>query len=174
MARSVLITQCIQRDFVDPVRAFDPLPNRLHVGHAEAERLLGLDPSAGPLMQLMRWARLQAPEDLSIVHIRDWHDPADPRQQAHLRRFGPHCLRGTRGAAFAFDAEDAASRAPNEHIVNAMAEAAVNIEMISTSEIRISVVCRDTELDIAVRAVHEAFELGTGEPEAVVYGGSGR
>ena len=120
MARSVLITQCIQRDFVDPVRPYDPLPNRLHVGHAEAERLLGLDPSAGPLMQLMRWARQQAPEDLSIIHIRDWHDPADPRQQAHLRRFGPHCLRGTRGAAFAFDAEDAASRAPNEHIVNAI------------------------------------------------------
>ena len=56
----------------------------------------------------------------------------------------------------------------------AIADAGVNVEMISTSEIRISVVCRDTELDIAVRAVHEAFELGTGEPEAVVYGGSGR
>lgn len=118
--RSVLITQCIQRDFVDPVRPYDPLPNRLHVGHGEAERLLGPDPKAGPLMQLMRWARQQRPEDLSIVHIRDWHDAADPRQQAHLRRFGPHCLRGTRGAAFAFDAEDAAARAPNEHIVNAI------------------------------------------------------
>ncbi|MCW2604390.1 MAG: aspartokinase [Pseudonocardiales bacterium] len=57
---------------------------------------------------------------------------------------------------------------------NALAEAAVNIEMISTSEIRISVVCRDTELDVAVRAVHDAFELGSAEPEAVVYGGTGR
>jgi aspartate kinase len=51
--------------------------------------------------------------------------------------------------------------------------AGVNIEMISTSEIRVSVVCRDTDLDTAVRAVHEQFELGGGEA-AVVYAGSGR
>jgi aspartate kinase len=55
----------------------------------------------------------------------------------------------------------------------AMARAGVNIEMISTSEIRVSVVCRDTDLDTAVRAVHDAFELG-GEAEAVVYAGTGR
>jgi aspartate kinase len=55
----------------------------------------------------------------------------------------------------------------------ALAEAGVNIEMISTSEIRVSVVCRDTDLDAAVRAVHDAFELG-GEEEAVVYAGTGR
>jgi len=55
----------------------------------------------------------------------------------------------------------------------ALAEAGVNIEMISTSEIRVSVVCRDTDLDKAVRAIHEAFDLG-GEDEAVVYGGTGR
>lgn len=55
----------------------------------------------------------------------------------------------------------------------ALAKAGVNIEIISTSEIRISVVCRDTELDKAVRAVHKAFELGT-DGEAVVYAGTGR
>ncbi|MGI5180419.1 aspartate kinase [Dactylosporangium sp. CA-152071] len=55
----------------------------------------------------------------------------------------------------------------------ALAEAGVNIEMISTSEIRVSVVCRDTDLDVAVRAIHDAFELG-GSEEAVVYAGSGR
>jgi aspartate kinase len=55
-----------------------------------------------------------------------------------------------------------------------LAEAGVNVEMISTSEIRISVVCRDTELDAAVRAVHDAFDLGDGAEEAVVYGGTGR
>jgi aspartate kinase len=54
-----------------------------------------------------------------------------------------------------------------------MADAGVNIEMISTSEIRVSVVCRDTDLDLAVRAVHDAFELGSAE-EAVVYAGTGR
>jgi aspartate kinase len=55
----------------------------------------------------------------------------------------------------------------------ALAEAGVNIEMISTSEIRVSVVCRDTDLDAAVRAVHDAFGLGADE-QAVVYGGTGR
>jgi len=55
----------------------------------------------------------------------------------------------------------------------ALARVGVNAEAISTSEIRISVVCRDTDLDAAVRAVHDAFDLGDGR-EAVVYGGSGR
>ena len=55
----------------------------------------------------------------------------------------------------------------------ALATAGVNIEMISTSEIRVSIVCRDTDLDNAVRAVHDAFELG-GEEEATVYAGTGR
>ena len=54
-----------------------------------------------------------------------------------------------------------------------IADAGVNIEMISTSEIRVSVVCRDTDLDSAVRAVHDAFELG-GDEQAVVYAGTGR
>jgi aspartate kinase len=56
----------------------------------------------------------------------------------------------------------------------ALAEAGINVEMISTSEIRISVVCRDTDLDEAVRVVHDAFELGSDQDEAVVYGGTGR
>ena len=56
----------------------------------------------------------------------------------------------------------------------ALADAGVNMEMISTSEIRISVVCRDTDLDAAVRAVHDAFELGSQDEQAVVYGGTGR
>jgi aspartate kinase len=55
----------------------------------------------------------------------------------------------------------------------ALGEAGVNIEMISTSEIRVSVVCRDSDLDKAVKAVHDAFELG-GDTEAVVYAGTGR
>jgi aspartate kinase len=55
----------------------------------------------------------------------------------------------------------------------ALAASGVNIEMISTSEIRVSVVCRDTAVDAAVRALHDAFDLG-GEEEAVVYAGTGR
>ena len=56
----------------------------------------------------------------------------------------------------------------------ALADAGVNIEMISTSEIRISVITRDGLLDEAVRAVHTAFGLDSTEGEAVVYGGTGR
>jgi len=55
----------------------------------------------------------------------------------------------------------------------AMSDAGVNIEMISTSEIRISIVCRATDLDNAVRAAHTAFELDA-NGDAVVYGGTGR
>ncbi len=56
----------------------------------------------------------------------------------------------------------------------ALADSGVNIEMISTSEIRISVVVRGEDVDAAVTAVHSAFELDAAETEAVVYGGSGR
>ena len=51
---------------------------------------------------------------------------------------------------------------------------AINIEMISTSEIRVSVVTRDDQLDDAVRAIHTAFGLDSTTGEAVIYGGSGR
>jgi aspartate kinase len=56
----------------------------------------------------------------------------------------------------------------------ALAEAGVNIEMISTSEIRISVVVDEGDVEMAVTAVHAAFELGDGQEQAIVYGGSGR
>jgi len=57
----------------------------------------------------------------------------------------------------------------------ALASAGVNVQNISTSEIRISVVCQDSDVQAAVRAVHEAFDLGDEEGSpAVVYAGSGR
>jgi len=56
----------------------------------------------------------------------------------------------------------------------ALAEAGVNIQMISTSEIRISVVVDDTDVDAAVSATHKAYDLDAEEVEAVVYGGTGR
>ena len=55
-----------------------------------------------------------------------------------------------------------------------LAEAGVNIEMISTSEIRISIICRASDLENGVRAAHTAFELDAAQIEAVVYGGTGR
>jgi aspartate kinase len=58
-------------------------------------------------------------------------------------------------------------------LFQALSKAGINIEMISTSEIRISVVLRDTELDEAARVVHTAYGLD-GEVEATVYAGTGR
>lgn len=55
----------------------------------------------------------------------------------------------------------------------AIADAGVNVEMISTSEIRISVVTRATDAEKAVKAIHTAFGLDV-DGEAVVYGGTGR
>jgi aspartate kinase len=56
----------------------------------------------------------------------------------------------------------------------ALADAGVNIEMISTSEIRISVVVAESQVDAAVTAAHTTFGLDADEIEAVVYGGTGR
>lgn len=59
-------------------------------------------------------------------------------------------------------------------LFGALSDAGINIDMISTSEIRISVVVDDAVLDEAVRAVHSAFGLDAEAAEAVVYGGTGR
>ena len=58
-------------------------------------------------------------------------------------------------------------------LFQALADAGINIEMISTSEIRVSVVTSSDELDEAVRLVHTAFGLDA-DGEAVVYAGTGR
>ncbi|MGI9196063.1 MAG: aspartate kinase [Candidatus Nanopelagicales bacterium] len=55
----------------------------------------------------------------------------------------------------------------------ALADAGVNVEMISTSEIRISVVTRAESAQTAVQALHTAFGLDA-DGEAVVYAGTGR
>jgi aspartate kinase len=54
-----------------------------------------------------------------------------------------------------------------------LSRAGINIETMNTSEIRISVLCREDQLNDAVRALHQAFELG-GDEEAVVHAGTGR
>jgi aspartate kinase len=56
----------------------------------------------------------------------------------------------------------------------ALASAGVNIEMISTSEIRISVIVDESQVNDAVAAAHSAFDLDADQVEAVVYGGTGR
>ena len=49
-----------------------------------------------------------------------------------------------------------------------LAEAGVNIEMISTSSIRISCVVRARDVETAVRRLHDAFGLAEGGPAPVV------
>jgi aspartate kinase len=58
--------------------------------------------------------------------------------------------------------------------LTALADAGINVEMISTSQIRISVVVREDELSTAVSALHSAFDLDDPEGGATVYGGTGR
>jgi aspartate kinase len=58
-------------------------------------------------------------------------------------------------------------------LFRALADAGINIEMISTSEIRISVVTRADSVRAAAIAVHAAFGLDS-ETEAIVYAGTGR
>jgi aspartate kinase len=55
----------------------------------------------------------------------------------------------------------------------ALAEASINVEMISTSEIRISVITSLDQIDDAARAVHKAFDLD-GDSPVTVYAGTGR
>jgi len=106
MTHAILITQCLQNDFVKPIGAYDPLPNLLHIGHQEARRLMGEEPSTGPIAKTINWAYAQPASKLSIVHIRDWHDPDDPFQKSHIDTFGPHCLMDSDGCDFAFEIPD--------------------------------------------------------------------
>jgi aspartate kinase len=56
----------------------------------------------------------------------------------------------------------------------AIADAGVNVEMITTSEIRISVIVRSDEVPTAVAALHSSFDLDAADEVATVYGGTGR
>ncbi len=105
--RSLLFCQCLQNDFLAPLGEGQPPPNKLHIGWEEATRVVGADPAHGPLVRAV--SACAEAENVRIVHIRDWHDPDDPRQQPELKFFGPHCLVGHEGARF-IDVLEAYSR----------------------------------------------------------------
>lgn len=113
----LLISQCLQNDFVKLLGKFEPLPNELHVGYEESIRLLGEKIEEGPLNTLMEWAYEAPPQSLKLIHIRDWHNPEDPKQRDHLQQFGAHCLRNTYGAEFVFQNKMKPGR--EHHIVDA-------------------------------------------------------
>ncbi|MCC6594138.1 MAG: isochorismatase family protein [Xanthomonadales bacterium] len=106
---NLLLTDCLQHDFVGPIGRFQSLPNALHVGHEESRRLLGPDPAQGPVAQLAAWAHARPDSELRVIHIRDWHDATVPAQREHLARFGSHCLAGSAGAEFVFRSDDIAA-----------------------------------------------------------------
>ncbi len=117
---SILITQCLQNDFVRLLDKYDPLPNYLHIGYDEAMRLLGERAEEGPVAQIIRWAYAQSEDSLSIIHIRDWHNGDDKEQRAHLAQFGQHCLQGSEGADFVFSRQlSGISELRKDIIVNA-------------------------------------------------------
>eukprot|EP01129_Flabellula_baltica_P010526 TRINITY_DN4461_c0_g1_i1.p1 TRINITY_DN4461_c0_g1~~TRINITY_DN4461_c0_g1_i1.p1 ORF type:complete len:687 (-),score=135.66 TRINITY_DN4461_c0_g1_i1:564-2624(-) len=113
---TVIFTQCIQNDFCRVLNEEEKLPCKLHVGHAEAIRILGEDPSQGPMHDFISWARAQDKRKSTIIHIRDWHDDTDPKQKNHLNTFGSHCIKGTEGAKLVCDFDE--NMGKNEKIIN--------------------------------------------------------
>lgn len=114
--RSLLITQCLQNDFLAPLGRHEPLPNPLHIGWSESLRLLGEDPGTGPMATLLR-ACLEDPQ-LNMIHVRDWHDPSDPDQRAEMELFGPHCVEDSPGSEFVCGFHRELSTHPRSRMVN--------------------------------------------------------
>ena len=56
---ALLLTDCLQHDFVGPIGRFEGLPNALHVGYDESRRLLGTQPNEGPVARVVAWAHRQ-------------------------------------------------------------------------------------------------------------------
>ena len=160
MGLSILITQCMQRDFIDPLPPHQPLPNALHVGREEAQRLLGADPSRGPMAQLMHWAREQPDDDLCVIHIRDWHDRDDPKQRHHLDQFGEHCIENTPGAELVLGLDEHVDERSSELFINATTlndfvdtELADVLDSICSEhdldDVRVGVICVWTEAKVS-------------------------
>ncbi len=115
---AILFTQCLQNDFTALLDKYDPLPNSLHVGYAESNRLLSEMAEHGPVYSLIEWAYQTPKSDLEIIHIRDWHDANDKKQADHLAQFGSHCIANTKGAEFVFQSW-MGNDASRHHIINA-------------------------------------------------------
>lgn len=163
-APALLITQCLQNDFVQPIGRYDPVPNKLHVGHSEARRLLGEDPAHGPVARLMRWAHEMPATALQLVHIRDWHDADDPAQQAHFATFGQHCVRGSEGARFAFvDSHPERAAIVDSIALNDFAgtDLAATLAPFAGQPVRVGVVGVWTEAKVSFLA----YELATRYPK---------
>lgn len=160
---SLLITQCLQNDFVKPLNKTDSLPNLLHVGYQESRRLIGDNPADGPVARFMSWANSQPSEKLAQIHIRDWHDKNDSVQAGHLRQFGQHCLAGTSGAEFVFSVSDNAHTIIDSTTLNDFEGTllAQTLNPFSTQRRRVGLIGVWTEAKI----LFLAYELATRYPD---------
>lgn len=145
-ASSILLTQCLQEDFLRPLAPGEELPNLVHVGRLESQRLCG---ATGSLRGFLEQVNRIDPSRLAIVHVRDVHDPV--RDAAHLDRFRPHCLAGSPGANLVFDLEATVKARPATYLVDA---AALN----------------DFEDSMLVSVLRSIFQKGSLLPEGVRVG----
>ena len=70
-APSILITQCLQNDFVRLIDRYEALPNLLHVGYDESMRLLGERMEEGPVRSMLHWAYERSPEELAAYQQKE-------------------------------------------------------------------------------------------------------
>lgn len=165
MSTAVLITQCLQNDFVLPVGIHDQLPNALHIGHNESKRLLGEYPEEGMLLRFIQWAYQQTESDLTIINIRDWHNQNNPKQKGHLQQFGLHCLQNTEGAKLVFEKIRNNNRDVliNSTGLNDFIETSLQHELdrFATKTVKIGIIGVWTE----AKVMFLAYELTTKYPE---------
>lgn len=162
--KNLLISQCLQADFVKALAQGEPLPNPLHIGREESKRLLGIDPQNGALAKFMRWAA--ANKDLTRIHIRDWHDVNAVEQQAHLQQFGLHCIANTPGADFVFEpaADDVLINSTTLNDFEKTTLASTLNQLIADEPCRIGLIGVWTEAKI----LFLAYELSTRYPQAKI------
>ncbi|PWK49873.1 isochorismatase family protein [Pleionea mediterranea] len=165
---ALLITQCLQNDFVKPIKKNESLPNFLHIGYEESKRLLGDNLTINPLTQFMSWVEKQSRKQLYTVHIRDWHDSSDPIQKGHLAQFGDHCLKDSNGAEFIFDfKESSSSKIINSTTLNDFesTELQVALEPFADQPVNVGIIGVWTE----AKVLFLAYELATRYPNFNLY-----
>jgi hypothetical protein len=113
--KSIIITSYLQKDFIGFEDALDQQTNStLYIGKNESRRLLGTDPSSGPVMQFMQWARQQPEESLEIFHIRGWNEKVCDA----VDQLGPIAIKNTEGAKLILDLDDGVQTRKNESYIN--------------------------------------------------------
>jgi nicotinamidase-related amidase len=96
----LLVTECLQQDFLRPLAPGEEPPCAMHVGNEGSRKLLGDDAARGPLARLLgAYGRaLRASPRHSLVTVYDIHEPGNPADAEHFAQCGTHCFRGTPGA----------------------------------------------------------------------------